>query len=69
MNNPTIDSKLNTGNMGILFMCKFNRLNRPVHPGFPADLVHLTIGYASVFVLLVFKRGEMYVERRDGRVA
>ena len=43
--------------------------NLPVHPGFPADLALLTIGYASVFVLLVFKRGEMYVERRDGRVA
>ena len=40
-----------------------------VHPGFPADLVHLTIGYASVFVLFVSKCGEMYVERGDGRVA
>ena len=38
-------------------------------PGFPADLVHLTKGYASVFVLFVFKCGEMYVERGDGRVA
>ena len=37
-----------------------------VHPGFPTDLVHLTVGYASVFVL---KCGEMYVERGDGRVA
>ena len=43
--------------------------NLPVHPGFPADLVHLTVGYASVFVLFVFKCGEMYVERGDGGVA
>ena len=27
------------------------------------------MGYASVFVLFVFKCGEIYVERGDGRVA
>ena len=48
---------------------KFVPQNLPVHPDFPADLVHLTRGYASVFVLLVFKRIEMYVERGDGIVA
>ena len=38
-------------------------------PGFPTDLVLLTIGYAPVFVLFLYKCGETYVERGDGRVA
>ena len=54
---------------------KFVPQNLPVHPDFPADLVHLTIGYASVFVfVLIVERcmwkggiGELFEGTVSGR--
>ena len=66
---PSVWNSLPADLRNLPTLSQFKSNLKTFHPDFPADLVHLTIGYASVFVLLIFKRGEMYVERGDGRVA
>ena len=48
--------------MMMMMMIMMMMMYFPVRPGFPLDLVLLTIGYVSLF-----KCGEMHVDREDGR--